>query len=246
MVRREARRLTVLVGSLIGRRMRISKIEWLVIARGRPVFSLGPAVDPLFAPSHTPLRSAVRRQGDAMSMTTTVRRLLGRRRALRRVARDRPRVPRSIPPTLSSRARSLGTAAGCRRARVPSRLELHSLGAFRHFRTLAPTRAGARPRGRRQRRRPRPRPGRRASVPLRSRQQTRQGGPRVETSQEESRLHQGPAKTHRENRAARAKASGRSGGWSGGERLAALSGVERRKGNWREAVHAASPIRTVR
>ena len=77
-----------------------------------------------------------------MSMTTTVRRLLT---AACRSGASRATAPArsAIDPTTPIVARAMrGTAAGPSTSAVPSRLELHSLGAFRHFRTLAPTRAG--------------------------------------------------------------------------------------------------------
>ena len=76
-----------------------------------------------------------------MSTTTTLRRLLT---AACRSGASRATAPArsAIDPTNPNLARAMrGAAAGPSTSAVPSRLELHPLGAFHHFRTLAPARA---------------------------------------------------------------------------------------------------------
>ena len=169
MVRREARRLTVLVGSLIGRRMpnpMKHQTYGLSSLAGHPVFSLGPLGGPSLRaePHAVALRrpSPRRRDVDDHDSATSADRGV----PLRRVARDRARAFRDRSHQPYRRARDARDRRGPvdeRRPLAPRAPFPRRLPPLPHPRPHA--RGRSRPRGRRQRRRPRPRPGRRASVP---------------------------------------------------------------------------------
>ena len=163
-----------------------------------------------------------------MSMTTTVRRLLTaacRSGASRATAPARSAIDPTNPP---SRARCAGPPRARRRAPSPLAPRAPFPGAFRHFRTLAPTRAGdhaladaanavdhvpdpgAEPRSHYDR----------ANKPAK-------GVNAWKRARKKAAFIKAQAKTHRENRAARA--AGRSGGWSGGERSPRINARERRR-----------------